>query len=109
MVATSEAPIQKACLEWLNTLRGVKAYRNAKGGIRKSGRVIFMGIKAPGSSDIFVNFKGRFLVVEVKRPGEKPSKDQDDFIAETEAQGGVGLWCDSVEGLELKMRERGLI
>ena len=48
--------------------------------------------------------RGRFLAVEVKRPGRTPSDDQAAFLAMIQDHGGVSLWADSLEMLKTKLR-----
>lgn len=41
---------------------------------------------------------GRFLAIEVKRPGEKPRPEQLAFLNRVRNMGGVAGWCSSVAG-----------
>ena len=41
---------------------------------------------------------GRVLGIEVKKPGEKPTKEQVDFLGTININNGLADWCDSVEG-----------
>jgi len=42
-----------------------------------------------GISDLLGCYQGRFLALEVKRPGNKPSDDQIRFIENVKASGGI--------------------
>ncbi|MGH2375921.1 MAG: hypothetical protein ACRDIC_20925 [bacterium] len=42
---------------------------------------------------------GRYLAVEVKRPGASPTKEQARWLAAVNEAGGVGIWADDVGGL----------
>jgi hypothetical protein len=86
-----ESDVLAACLQLLR-LRGVFAWRNNSGafvlGDGKGRRFFRAGL--PGSADILgVLPGGRFLAVEVKRPGGKPTPPQRAFLAAVEAAGGV--------------------
>jgi len=109
-MVVAERDVQKVVLQWLNLQRNCVAWRNSKGSSRaSSARFVRYGIIAKGSSDIFGIINGLLLVVEVKAPGKKPTEEQAEFIDIVNKRGGVGLWCDSVDVLEAKMKERGLI
>jgi hypothetical protein len=63
----------------------------------KGGRPIKIGV--PGMPDILGQMRdGRLLGIEVKKPGEKPRKEQQDFLDMISVNNGVSGWCDSVEG-----------
>lgn len=94
-----ESTVQKACLQILVTYR-VTAWRNNTTGVfdpvQKKFRT-FTGRK--GVSDILGVIprgrnRGRFLAIECKQRGKKPSPDQQTFIADVEAAGGVALVID---------------
>ena len=53
----------------------------------------------PGFSDIFgmVKGTGQFVAIEVKRPGQKPTKLQEHFINTIRASGGLAGVARSVE------------
>lgn len=38
----------------------------------------------------------QFIAIEVKKPGERPRKNQLDYLAMVNKRGGVGLWADNV-------------
>jgi len=60
-----------------------------------------------GTSDILVCYQGKFVAIEVKRPGWKPPGrnaksykhyyQQKEFIDEVQAAGGIGFFTTSVE------------
>lgn len=52
---------------------------------------------------------GRFVGVEVKREGKKPTKLQYDCLREIAEAGGIAFWCDSFESFMLNMAGHGLI
>lgn len=50
-----------------------------------------------GISDILGIYKGRFLAIEVKKPGGKPSQHQKEFLDEVNRHGGIGFVARSAE------------
>ena len=53
----------------------------------------------PGVSDIIGIYKGRFLAIEVKRPGLKLTALQESFLTQVKEAGGIGIvatCCDDV-------------
>ena len=63
-----------------------------------------VSIGNPGESDIFGHriYDGRAIYLEVKLPGEKPRKNQLDFIEAMKNTGAIAGWCTSVqEALEI--------
>ena len=56
----------------------------------------------PGSADLIGIYKGRFVAMEVKLPGQKPRPDQVRFLQHVEDMGGIAGVVTSVEdALEL--------
>ncbi len=55
----------------------------------------FVRFSVPGMSDIIGMLKdGRFLAIEVKRPGKSPTGDQEAFLLNVAENGGVAGWID---------------
>jgi Holliday junction resolvase len=50
------------------------------------------GFGKSGVPDIIGCWRGRFFSIEVKREGKKPTKIQEDRIAEVESVGGKAFW-----------------
>lgn len=97
----TETDIVRGCLELL-ALRGLFAWRNNTTGVfdptTKRFRK-FTGKK--GVSDILgIIGPGRLLAVECKRPGQYPTPEQRAFLAEVNANGGLGVVVRSVGELE---------
>lgn len=68
----------------------------------KYGAVVHIG--SQGESDITGHriSDGKAIYIEVKLPGEKPRKDQLDFIDAMRSSGAIAGWCTSVqEALDL--------
>ena len=52
----------------------------------------------PGLSDLIgCTADGRFFALEVKVPGQKPRKNQLDFLQAMRGKGALAGWCDSTE------------
>ncbi len=50
-----------------------------------------------GISDILGCYQGRFLAIEVKKPGGRVSPDQETFIARVNEEGGIAFVAWSVD------------
>lgn len=63
----------------------------------KYGAVVNVGTH--GESDIFGHriSDGKAIYIEVKLPGEKPRKDQLDFIEAMKNTGAIAGWCTSID------------
>ena len=63
-----------------------------------------------GVADIIGCYQGRFLAIEVKRPGRKPTPAQERFISEVAKANGIAFVAHSVEevkaGLGLTYRSQ---
>jgi hypothetical protein len=101
-----EAAVQKAVLEYLNLHPRVAwAVRMNTGAMQIDGRFVKFGFT--GCSDVLGQMTdGRFLAVEVKRPGNKPTDEQKGFLLNVLHFGGVAFWCDSVKMCEEKLHEQ---
>ena len=109
----AESEIQKQCLVLLHGI-GIFCWRQNSGAMAGSHngkkRFVRFVVGVKGVSDILGCLPdGRFFACEVKRPGKKPSVEQLDFLSKVNARGGVGIWTDSVEGLEAQLVARGAI
>jgi hypothetical protein len=112
----TESDVLSACLDYLH-LRGILAWRTNNTGVfdptKKTFRS-FRGLK--GVSDILGIVtqpmtlatgleiqQGIILAVETKKPGNKPTADQEWFLEEVNRRGGIGVWVRSVQELEEKI------
>jgi hypothetical protein len=112
-----ETHIVRACLDWL-ALHRIKAWRMNNTGIFDPVKKIhrsFHGLRgvsdilgilpqtvrlADGEEETF----GNFLAIEVKKPGEKARADQEAFLEDIRARGGIGLCVQSLRELEEQLR-----
>lgn len=104
-----ESDIQAACLEWLQW-KGVCCWRNHSTGIYDPNRKTFRRSQSrKGVSDILGIIPcetsegplGRFLAIEVKGPKGRLTKEQEAFLTEVNAAGGIGMVVRSVDDLEV--------
>ena len=58
-----------------------------------------------GVSDILACIKGRFVAIEVKRPGKKPSQLQENFINAINDTGGLAFWADNLDDVKDKLKD----
>lgn len=84
-----EAAIQAAILRYLNGLPGCRAENNHGNGWQGAGR-----------PDIYGCYRGRMIVIEVKRPGEQPTKLQMHRLEQWAAAGAVAIVAVSVEDVK---------
>lgn len=83
--------VQKNIINYLDQL-GIYNHRNNSG---RRGKVSY-GKKSSGDINAILPPNGRFLAIEAKAPGEKPTKDQFAYGAEIEKSGAVYIWADSI-------------
>lgn len=107
-----EKDIQSQCLQYL-TLTGIFCWRQNQGaftGDYKGKRRFVRFSTMPGISDILGILKptGRFLAIEVKRPGNKPSPEQLAFLDVVRANGGLALVVYSLDDLIEGLRKEGI-
>jgi hypothetical protein len=98
-----EVDIQSSILEYLK-YRHIFARRNNTGAVYRGGRYMEYGL-GRGSSDIIgILPDGRFLAIEVKRKGCKPTPAQDEFAATVERNGGVYILARCVADVDKNLR-----
>lgn len=105
-----ESVVLKQCLEYLK-LKGICAWRQNSGSFAgehkgKKRFVKFSG--ADGITDLVgVLPNGKFIGIEIKRPGGKPKPHQEEFMRMIIRNNGVAFWVDSVDQLIEKISELG--
>lgn len=67
--------------------------------VRNGKRHLYSFNGVSGLSDIVACVRGRMVVIEVKRPGKKPTDMQEAFLQRVRDAGGVALVITSVEQL----------
>ena len=104
-----EADVLKAVDRWL-TLKKIPHWRINSGALKtERGRLVRFG--AAGMSDFFaIGPEGRAIWIECKRPqGGVVSAAQKEFIDCINRHGGIGIVVNSIESLELQLKEAGVI
>lgn len=101
----TERQVLRACLNALQVHPKVAfAWRQNVGGFVNKARTIRFAFK--GCSDILGCLKGgRWLAVECKATGKKPSDDQLAFLGRVNASGGLGICVDDVAQLLRALEE----
>jgi len=93
----TEHEIQKRILERLSFLKNGFFWRENSGMVKQTdarGKVRMWRAGIKGIADIVGVYQGRFIAIEVKRKGKKPSLDQKAFLQRIEDCGGIAFVCD---------------
>lgn len=91
---TKEQDIQESIMHYISSIGGLPIKFNNIGIYAKA-----------GVSDILACIKGRFVAIEVKRPGKKPSALQAQFITAVNNIGGIAFWADNLQDVKDKLKE----
>lgn len=89
-----EQNIQTSIMNYISSIGGLPIKFNNFGIYAKA-----------GVSDILACIKGRFVAIEVKRPCNKPSAVQLQFIAAVNSIGGLAFWADNLQDVKDKLKE----
>lgn len=100
----TETDLVYQILDYLR-LCGVCAWRQNTGGLTRTndaGEETYTQFGVPGQSDILgiLPGTGRFLAIEVKLPGNKPTDSQWEYLLRIQKNGGVALWVDCLEAVQ---------
>ncbi len=105
--ALLERDVQKAIVQAFRLQHRVHLFTTDAGNARaraEAGRAGLEGFR--GTSGLPTGFpdligaipgNGRMVVIEVKRPGNIPTENQQHYLAVFKAAGAVAFWADSVE------------
>lgn len=98
MMIIKETDIVRSILEYLS-YRHVFAWRNNSGAVKYEGKgkTRFHRFGLKGSSDIIGVYKGKFLAIEVKKPGGVVTDAQEDFLDTIRTNGGIAFVAYSVD------------
>ncbi len=106
----SEKAIETQILTYLNYLPRCFAWKNNSVGIYDSRRGVYRNNKNKyainGVADILGVYMGRILCVEVKRPGGKLSKDQDNFINRIKQMNGLAGMATCLEDVKEILKQQ---
>jgi hypothetical protein len=102
-----ERQVKRACQEAL-AARRIFAWRTNSGGMKnpRGQYVQFAGVSGLADLIGLLAPTGRFLAVEVKRPGEQPTDEQRAFLNRVNDAGGLGIWTDDPDDM-LDQIEKG--
>ncbi len=104
--AGGETALVRTLLEFL-ALRRLFAWRNNSGGAMLKGDH-FVRFGKKGSGDIFV-LADRFISIEAKMPGNKPTAAQCEWMDAVRKAGHLAFVIRSVEDLEVALKKEGVI
>ena len=110
-----EQPIVKAILEWLALVK-IPAWRQNTGAIRAEykGKERFIRYGIVGGSDIlgivphWGPSPGRWIAIEVKRPGREPTPTKRAFLEMIRTNGGIAMSVHSLQECIVLMDVAGL-
>ena len=89
----AEQDIQTSIMNYISSIGGLPLKYNN------------MGIYATaGVPDIIACIKGRFVAIEVKKPGGKPSALQKAYIKTINEIGGIAFWADNLDDVKEKLK-----
>ncbi len=96
----SEKSIQAAVIDLL-LLRGAEIVRVNGGAVKTEKGFVRFNIVGKGKrcSDVVACYRGLFLAVECKRPGEDPTEKQQAFLDAVDRAGGIGIVARCVEDM----------
>jgi len=97
-----EKDIQTQMIQWLTYQPKTFIWRQNAGSMfvdSPTGRHGFRSASVQGISDILGIWQGKPLAIEVKRPGNKPTEMQNDFLHRFANAGGLAIVAFSLEGL----------
>jgi len=93
-----EQRIQTSIIKYIKSIGGLPIKQNQ------------IGIYAQaGVPDIIACIKGRFVAIEVKRPGQKPMPIQEAFLASIAKKGGLAFWTDNLKKVKDIIKNEDLI
>lgn len=97
-VKLSERDIQSQVTDWL-TLKGIFWYRQNTGAMTRDykGRRRFIRFGARGAPDIVCCIRGKYVAIELKRPGGRQTSEQAAFEANLKLAGGIYILGHSLE------------
>lgn len=108
---TPETAIKRQICSWLQ-LNGIFIFTHDSVGIydpiKKKFRLNKDPFRLRGVSDLLGLYNGKFLAIEVKRPGTYPTKEQKEFIKKVNKLGGIAFVARSIDDVieNLNMHEQ---
>lgn len=93
-----EQDIQTSIMSYIKSIGGLPIKQNQIGIYSQA-----------GVPDIIACIKGRFVGIEVKRPGQKPKPIQEAFLDAINKKGGIGLWADNIDKVKDTLKKENLL
>lgn len=93
-----EQNVQGAIMKYIKSIGGLPIKQNQIGIYGQA-----------GVPDIIACIKGRFVAIEVKRPGQKPKPIQVAFLEAINKKGGLAFWSDNLEKVEEELKKENLL
>ena len=93
-----EQDIQTSIMNYIKSIRGLPIKQNQIGIYGQA-----------GVPDIIACIKGRFVGIEVKRPGQRPKPIQEAFLDAINKKGGIGLWADNLDKVKDTLKKENLL
>ena len=103
----TEADIQSLILIYLTSLPDTYAQRQNTGAAHDGRRLVRYGV--PGQADILCCMKGRFIEVEVKTKTGRQSEAQKQRERNITRASGIYILARSVEDVQNRLMEEGLV
>lgn len=94
-----ESKVQSSIRVRLRRL-GIVIHRRNTGAMRDGGR--FVRFASPGQADLYgwITSTGQHIEIEVKRPGNRPTPRQLEWLKECTRLGAVAYWADNANTAE---------
>jgi hypothetical protein len=103
-----EKDIQAAIIEYAWYTFRLKLYRRNTGAMSGTynGKKRFVRFSEPGQADLWgiEPNTGRHIECEIKRPGQKLTEAQNDWLVECQLRGAIAFMADSIESFEVNYR-----
>lgn len=98
MKQKEEQKVQDSIMKYIKSIGGLPIKQNQIGIYGQA-----------GVPDIIVCIKGRFVAIEVKKPGEKPKPHQVAFIEAINKKGGVAFYSDNLDKVKEVLEKENLL
>lgn len=111
----TERQIQRAVFEHIRKrgIHGLIAFHPKNGGVHQETeaqrRANWLDGVETGASDVMALYRGKFYALELKKIGEKPTKDQERFLQRVWDQGGIAGWAAGLDDALAWLESRGLL
>ena len=108
-----EKEIENNILGWLTHVPSSKFWKNSSIGLwdntKKVYRKSFNRHALNGVSDILGIKDGQFIAIEVKSKTGRPTESQKQFLEEITKLGGLAFIARSIDDVEVKFKEAGIL